>query len=145
MQVLTLLGTLVTIIQNDSVSFSFLQITYLGITQAACSITSTFGFWYIQRYFKFKTKTMFLFTNFFSVLIPFWGMLGLWTKHIGYHNRVCIMFLRQQPFIANGNAVGILFLQCHFWPLSSSILRSKSIHVFHLQYNISPRASTPKQ
>ncbi|KAK9850858.1 hypothetical protein MYU51_011459 [Penicillium brevicompactum] len=80
-------GTLVTIIQNDSVSFSFLQITYLGITQAACSITSTFGFWYIQRYFKFKTKTMFLFTNFFSVLIPFWGMLGLWTNRIGYHNR----------------------------------------------------------
>ncbi|CAG7945241.1 unnamed protein product [Penicillium nalgiovense] len=80
-------GTLVSIIQNDSVSFSFLQITYLGITQAACSITSTFGFWYIQQYFKFKTKTMFLFTNFFSVLIPFWGMLGLWTNRIGYHNR----------------------------------------------------------
>ncbi|KAJ5185324.1 Major facilitator superfamily domain general substrate transporter [Penicillium cf. griseofulvum] len=82
-------GTLVSIIQNDSVSFSFLQITYLGITQAACSITSTFGFWYIQRYFKFKTKTMFLFTNFFTVLIPFWGMLGLWTHRIGYHNRAC--------------------------------------------------------
>ncbi|KAJ5467646.1 Major facilitator superfamily domaingeneral substrate transporter [Penicillium sp. IBT 31633x] len=79
-------GTLVSIIQNDSVSFSFLQITYLGITQAACSITSTFGFWYIQRYFKFKTKTMFLFTNSFSVFIPFWGMLGLWTNRIGYHN-----------------------------------------------------------
>ncbi|KAJ5163547.1 Major facilitator superfamily domain general substrate transporter, partial [Penicillium coprophilum] len=80
-------GTLVSIIQNDSVSFSFLQITYLGIAQAACSITSTFGFWYIQQYFKFKTKTMFLFTNFFTVLIPFWGMLGLWTNRIGYHNR----------------------------------------------------------
>lgn len=87
---LTSVGTLVSIIQNDSVSFSFLQITYLGITQAACSITSTFGFWYIQRYFKFETKTMFLFTNSFSVLIPFWGMLGLWTNRIGYHNRVCI-------------------------------------------------------
>ncbi|KAJ6033625.1 hypothetical protein N7444_011396 [Penicillium canescens] len=75
------------IIQNDYVSFSFLQITYLGITQAVCSITSTLGFWYIQRYFKFKTKTMFLFTNFFSVLIPLWGMIGLWTTRIGYHNR----------------------------------------------------------
>jgi hypothetical protein len=31
---------------------------------------------------------MFLFTNFFSVFIPFWGMLGLWTTRIGYHNRV---------------------------------------------------------
>ncbi|KAJ5240205.1 Major facilitator superfamily domain general substrate transporter [Penicillium chermesinum] len=79
-------GTLVNIIQNDQVSFSFLQITYLGITQAVCSIFSTFGFWYIQRYFKFKTKTMFMVTNFFSVLIPFWEMLGLWVTRIGYHN-----------------------------------------------------------
>ncbi|KAJ5287644.1 hypothetical protein N7478_003330 [Penicillium angulare] len=80
-------GTLVSIIQNDYVSFSFLQVTYLGITQAVCSITSTFGFWYIQRYFKIKTKTMFMITNCFTVLIPFWGMLGLWTTRIGYHNR----------------------------------------------------------
>ncbi|PYH92605.1 hypothetical protein BO71DRAFT_329585 [Aspergillus ellipticus CBS 707.79] len=80
-------GTLVSIIQNDFVSFSFLQITYLGITQAVCSIISTFGFWYIQNYFKIRTKTMFLITNFFTVLIPFWGMLGLWTTRIGYHHR----------------------------------------------------------
>lgn len=33
---------------------------------------------------------MFLFTNLFSVFIPLWGMLGLWTTRIGYHNRVSI-------------------------------------------------------
>ncbi|KAL3477591.1 autophagy-related protein 22-like protein [Aspergillus californicus] len=80
-------GTLVSIIQNDFINFSFLQLTYLGISQAVCSITSTFGFWYFQQHFKVRTKRMFLFTNFFSVLIPFWGMLGLWTNRIGYHNR----------------------------------------------------------
>ncbi|GIC87084.1 uncharacterized protein Aud_003465 [Aspergillus udagawae] len=80
-------GTLVSIIQNNYVSFSFLQLTYLGITQAVCSIASTFGFWYIQKYFKFRTKSMFLVTNLFSVLIPLWGMVGLWTQRIGYHNR----------------------------------------------------------
>ncbi|KAJ9216201.1 hypothetical protein DTO166G4_2133 [Paecilomyces variotii] len=80
-------GSLVTIIQNGIVEFSFLQITYLGIAQACCSIASTFGFWYIQKYFKLRTKPMFLVTNFFSVFIPFWGMLGLWTKKIGYHNK----------------------------------------------------------
>ncbi|EAL92406.1 conserved hypothetical protein [Aspergillus fumigatus A1163] len=84
-------GTLVSIIQNDHVSFSFLQLTYLGITQAVCSITSTFGFWYIQKYFKFRTKTMFLVTNLFSALIPLWGMVGLWTQRIGYHNRSSII------------------------------------------------------
>ncbi|KAJ9196966.1 hypothetical protein DTO164E3_4199 [Paecilomyces variotii] len=80
-------GSLVTIIQNGIVEFSFLQITYLGIAQACCSIASTFGFWYIQKYFKLRTKPMFLVTNFFSVFIPFWGMLGLWTKKVGYHNK----------------------------------------------------------
>ncbi|OJJ85516.1 uncharacterized protein ASPGLDRAFT_45489 [Aspergillus glaucus CBS 516.65] len=79
-------GTLVSIIQNNSVSFSFLQITYLGVTQAVCSIVSTFGFWYIQRYFKISTKSMFLCTNLFSVFIPLWGMVGLWTERIGYHH-----------------------------------------------------------
>lgn len=34
---------------------------------------------------------MFMITNFFSVFIPFWGMLGLWTSRIGYHNRVCYL------------------------------------------------------
>jgi MFS-type transporter involved in bile tolerance (Atg22 family) len=29
---------------------------------------------------------MFMITNFFSVLIPFYGMLGLWTKTVGYHH-----------------------------------------------------------
>ncbi|KAE8366839.1 autophagy-related protein Atg22B2 [Aspergillus caelatus] len=80
-------GTLVSIIQNNEVSFSFLQLTYLGIVQAVTSTMSTFGFWYIQKYFKISTKRMFLVTNFFSVFIPFWGMLGLWTTRIGYHHR----------------------------------------------------------
>ncbi|KAL4897150.1 autophagy-related protein Atg22B2 [Aspergillus ambiguus] len=80
-------GSLVSIIQNDNVSFSFLNLTYLNIVQAACSIASTLGFWYIQNYFKIRTKRMFLVTNFFSVFIPFWGMLGLWTERVGYHNR----------------------------------------------------------
>jgi len=68
------------------VSFSFLEITYLGLAQAATSTASTFGFWYIQRYFGIKTKYMFMVTNAFSVFIPFYGMLGLWTKTVGYHH-----------------------------------------------------------
>jgi MFS-type transporter involved in bile tolerance (Atg22 family) len=79
-------GTLIGTIQNQLVSFSFLEITYLGLSQAACSIASTFGFWYIQKYFGLKTKHMFMVTNFFSVFIPFYGMLGLWTDRAGYHH-----------------------------------------------------------
>ena len=78
-------GTLVSIIQNNVVSFSFLQITYLGLANAATSTFSTFGFWYIQKYLGIKTKHMFMVTNACSVFIPFYGMLGLWTDKVGYH------------------------------------------------------------
>jgi len=50
-------GTLVSIMQNKIVSFSLLEITYLSLAQAACSITSTFGFWYIQKYFGLRLNT----------------------------------------------------------------------------------------
>ncbi|KAJ3570467.1 hypothetical protein NP233_g4387 [Leucocoprinus birnbaumii] len=79
-------GTLVSICQNDKFEFSFLQNTYLGLAQALTSTASTFGFWYIQRYWKISTKKMFVITNVFTILIPFWGMLGIWTEKIGFHN-----------------------------------------------------------
>ncbi|KAK2459947.1 hypothetical protein APHAL10511_008032 [Amanita phalloides] len=79
-------GTLVSICQNDKFSFSFLQNTYLGLAQALTSTASTLGFWYIQRYFKISTKRMFIVTNVFTVCIPLWGMIGIWTNRIGYHH-----------------------------------------------------------
>ncbi|KAJ3923922.1 autophagy-related protein 22-like protein [Lentinula edodes] len=79
-------GTLVLICQNDKFSFSFLQNTYLGLAQAITSTASTFGFWYIQKYWKISTKKMFVVTNVVTILIPLWGMIGIWTNTIGYHN-----------------------------------------------------------
>lgn len=58
-------------IQNQLISFYFLQLTNLGLSQAACSTTSTFEFCYIQKYFGLNTKHMFMVTNSFSVFIPF--------------------------------------------------------------------------
>jgi len=88
---------------------------------------------------------MFLFTNFFSVLIPFWGMLGLWTNRIGYHNRVRIR-AHAQNFIANKHVVGILFLQCDLRPVSGSILCSESaLTCSSLVDSLLPYDSTPKQ
>ncbi|OJA15364.1 hypothetical protein AZE42_13847, partial [Rhizopogon vesiculosus] len=51
-------GTLIAICQNDKFSFSFLQNTYLGLSQAVTSTISTLAFWYIQRYWKISTKKM---------------------------------------------------------------------------------------
>ncbi|KAG9317758.1 MFS general substrate transporter [Chiua virens] len=79
-------GTLVAICQNDKFSFSFLQNTYLGLSQAITSTISTFGFWYIQRSWKISTKKMFVVTNIVTILIPLWGMIGIWTDKFGFHN-----------------------------------------------------------
>ncbi|KAJ3522913.1 hypothetical protein NMY22_g11679 [Coprinellus aureogranulatus] len=79
-------GTLVAICQNDKFSFSFLQNTYLGLAQAITSTASTLGFWYIQRYWKISTKRMFVVTNVVTMLIPLWGMVGIWTQRFGFHN-----------------------------------------------------------
>jgi MFS-type transporter involved in bile tolerance (Atg22 family) len=79
-------GTLVTICQNAKFEFSFLQSTYLGLAQAVTSTASTLGFWYVQRHWKIRTKRMFAVTNVVTVLIPLWGMLGIWTSKLGFHN-----------------------------------------------------------
>ncbi|KAG2115813.1 autophagy-related protein 22-like protein [Suillus discolor] len=79
-------GTLVGICQNDKFSFSFLQNTYLGLSQAITSTISSLAFWYIQKYWKISTKKMFVVTNVVTILIPLWGMIGIWTEKLGFHN-----------------------------------------------------------
>lgn len=98
-----ILGQLVTIIQNDLIEFSFLQLTYLGLCQAACSIVSSFSYWYFQRHYQVSTKRMFMFLVFFSIFIPLWGMLGLWTHTIGYHNMVNTSFIHGDTDGQSGN------------------------------------------
>ncbi|KAI0921003.1 hypothetical protein AcV5_001263 [Taiwanofungus camphoratus] len=79
-------GTLVSICQNDKFQFSFLYNTYLGLSQAITSTMSTLGFWYIQKYWKISTKKMFVVTNVVTIMIPLWGMIGIWTGKLGFHN-----------------------------------------------------------
>ncbi|TRM67466.1 autophagy-related protein 22-like protein [Schizophyllum amplum] len=79
-------GTLVSICQNDKFEFSFLYNTYLGLSQAITSTAATLGFWYIQKYWKISTKKMFVVTNVVTMLIPLWGMIGIWTDKLGFHN-----------------------------------------------------------
>ncbi|KAG6848590.1 hypothetical protein H0H93_015639 [Arthromyces matolae] len=95
-------GTLVGICQNDKFSFSFLQNTYLGLAQAITSTASTLGFWYIQRYWKLNTKTMFVVTNVVTVMIPLWGMIGIWTRKFGIIGRAynVVFGLFQAPYYA---------------------------------------------
>lgn len=97
-------GAVVGIVQNQHVNFSFLQNTYLGLAQACCSIVSVYAYWYIQRWKAIPTKRMFQVTNAVTVFIPFWGMLGLWTRRVGFHNTYVSLLL--SPKLTPGGSSG---------------------------------------
>lgn len=104
-------ATLVVICQNAAFNFSFLTLTYLGLLQAIASTISTFAFWHIQRHRKISAKTMLTVTNVASILVPLWGMIGIWTDKIGFHHTWefwlynVIAGLFQMPFFAFSQTV----------------------------------------
>lgn len=65
-------GTLVGIVQNQKIQFSFLQSTYLTLVSGACSVFSCYAFWYLQKYKKISTKKMFVATNIVTVSRSSW-------------------------------------------------------------------------
>lgn len=79
-------GSLIGIVSNDINNFNVKVNTLLGLAQAISSCIGTLGFWYIQRYFKLKSKTMFQISNFFTFAMPFYCMFGRWTHRVGMHN-----------------------------------------------------------
>ncbi|TFK64245.1 MFS general substrate transporter [Pluteus cervinus] len=97
---------LIFICQNATFTFSFLENTYLTLAQTLAGAAGMLGFWYIQRYWKISTKKMLVVPIIVTVLIPFWGMLGIWTDKVGFHNvweywAYNIVFgLLQTPFFA---------------------------------------------
>lgn len=66
---------------------------------------------------------MFLCTNLFTVLIPLWGMVGLWSERIGYHHRVSRSEFSRTSFLLTYSTVGILLLQCHLRSIPGALLR----------------------
>jgi MFS-type transporter involved in bile tolerance (Atg22 family) len=78
--------TLVMIAQTQVVEFSATQNTYLIMVQGGSAAVGVFGAYYIQRLFNLRTKTMLQATNFGCLLVALWGMIGIWTTKVGYHN-----------------------------------------------------------
>ena len=78
--------TLIQIAQTQVVLFSATQNTYLIMVQGGSAAVGVFGAYYVQRLFKLRTKTMLQITNFLCLLVALWGMIGIWTTKVGYHN-----------------------------------------------------------
>ncbi|CZR62665.1 related to AUT4-breakdown of autophagic vesicles inside the vacuole [Phialocephala subalpina] len=78
--------TLVSISQTQVVAFSATYNTYLITVQGASAAVGVFSAYYTQKIFHLRTKTMLQWTNAGCVLVALWGMPGIWTTKIGYHN-----------------------------------------------------------
>jgi MFS-type transporter involved in bile tolerance (Atg22 family) len=97
--------TVVNILQAQVIEYSFLKLTYIGLVTSVCSTVSSFGFWYLQKHYNITTKRMYQITNVFSVLLPLYGMAGIWTS-IGYKREVefwlygAVWGLTQAPYYA---------------------------------------------
>jgi MFS-type transporter involved in bile tolerance (Atg22 family) len=78
--------TLVTIAQTQVVEFSATQNTYLIMVQGGSTALGVYSSYWLQRLFNLRTKTMLQATNFGCLLVALWGMAGIWTTRVGYHN-----------------------------------------------------------
>ncbi|KAK3935213.1 autophagy-related protein 22-like protein [Diplogelasinospora grovesii] len=83
------IGTLITLVaiaQTEIVAFSATQNTYLIMVQGASAGVGVFAAYYLQRWAGVRTKTVLQITNVGCGLLALWGMVGIWTTAVGYHN-----------------------------------------------------------
>ncbi|KAH8761043.1 autophagy-related protein 22-like protein [Diaporthe sp. PMI_573] len=80
------LFTMLIISQTAVAQFSATQNSYFLIVQGVSVFFFTvFAVW-AQKKWSLRTKTILHITNWSCFFLAVWGMVGLWTKKIGYHN-----------------------------------------------------------
>ncbi len=78
--------SVISIIQNNVVSFSTTKLNLLLIVGIAAQAAGIYGFWFVQKRLKLSTLYMFSWVIFFSVLLQVWGFIGIFTQRFGFHH-----------------------------------------------------------
>ncbi|RDA89279.1 hypothetical protein CP532_0569 [Ophiocordyceps camponoti-leonardi (nom. inval.)] len=78
--------TVVSTLQNEVVAFDPLTITALLLAGIAAQAVGIASFWYVQKRFRLRAKTMFSIVCVAIVLVDGWGMAGNWTDRLGFRN-----------------------------------------------------------
>ncbi|ORX40325.1 autophagy-related protein 22-like protein [Kockovaella imperatae] len=79
-------GSIVNILQNNAISFSALEYSGLFLVVYGTSFIGYVAMDFIQRRFGIPPKYMFLWTSVWIVFMCLWGVIGIWTTKIGFHN-----------------------------------------------------------
>lgn len=77
----------VSTLQNEVQEYNIIQIAYLSLLSFAAQATGIYVHWRIQRRWSLNTKTMLGVVAVSIIAANIWGMIGIWTTAIGYHNR----------------------------------------------------------
>ena len=77
----------VSTLQNEVQEYNIIQICYLTILSFAAQAAGIYTFWRVQHRWGLSTKTMYNVTAISNIAVNIWGMAGVWTTKIGFHNR----------------------------------------------------------
>ncbi|MCJ1463328.1 hypothetical protein MMC07_001935 [Pseudocyphellaria aurata] len=78
--------TVVTTLQNQVVEYDMIKLSYLSMLGWAMQFVGIYFYWYVQHRFHVRNKTVYCWVVFCIILLDFWGLLGIWTQKIGFHN-----------------------------------------------------------
>lgn len=77
----------VSTLQNEIQEYNIIQICWLSMVSFAAEAAGIYGFWSVQRRWRFSTKTMVCAIAVCIVAANVYGMIGIWTEAIGFHHR----------------------------------------------------------
>ncbi|ORY35196.1 hypothetical protein BCR33DRAFT_722545 [Rhizoclosmatium globosum] len=73
-------------IQPNFINFNVLKSNLFSLGQALASMLGCLVFWKAQIWFKLETKTMLQISNILMMLTYAWGIIGLFSKTVGYRS-----------------------------------------------------------
>ena len=79
--------TVVSTLQSEVQAFDGLILAYLFLVAVATQAIGVYVYWLVQRRYNICTKTMLNAVCVSIVLLTTYGLVGIWTKVIGFHNR----------------------------------------------------------
>ncbi|KAI9343166.1 autophagy-related protein 22-like protein, partial [Obelidium mucronatum] len=92
--------------------YNLLQNNLLGLAQAVSSMIGCLIFWKVQQHFKLQTKTMLQTSNLLTIIMYGWGIIGLFSKTVGYRSNGEFWFYN----------IGYGLWTAPFWALQNSYL-----------------------
>lgn len=78
--------TVVTTLQNAVVEYDIIKLCYLSMVGWAFQFIGVYAYWTIQYKYKLRIKTMYCWVVFCIFLLDLWGLAGIYTQKIGFHN-----------------------------------------------------------